>query len=434
MRTFRLFCLLALFCASVASLALAQPYKLTVRAERPDAVYKKGETVAFQVRLTDADQPLAGKELQFTVQGDGRYEKKGAVTSSETSAVIEASLDRPGFLKCTVEWTDAPQGKISGIGGAGVDPENIRTIIPDPADFDAFWNKKKEELARMPMNARLEHVPADKVKTPNVEVFDIKVDCLGGKPLSGYFARPIGAKPKSLPIVITYHGAGVRSANMPVGNAARGSLALDINAHGLENGQPESFYKDLADGPLKDYRVQNAGEMEKLAFYGMYLRVIRSLQFMKAQPEWDGKTIAVYGGSQGGGQALVAAGIDSDVSFCVTYVPALCYHTGDLEGNFGGWPGFLRNQTRETADPAVVKTVPYFDAAIFAKRVQAESVFSVGFIDYVCSPTSVYIAYNNVKAPKQMIQMPDVAHATPRETSAKATQLMWEFLESRRVK
>ena len=434
MRDFRLFCFSLLFLVAVASLALAQPYKLTVRAERADAVYKKGETVAFQVRLTDAGKPLADKELQFTVQGDGRYEKKGMVTSSETSSVIEASLDRPGFLKCTVEWTDVSGSKVSGIGGAGVDPENIRTDIPEPTDFDAFWNKKKEELAKMPMNAKLEPVPADKFKTPNVEVFDIKVDCLGGKPLSGYFAKPTDAKLKSLPIIVSYHGAGVRSAIMPVGDAARGSLALDINAHGIENGQPESFYKDLADGPLKDYRIQNAGEVEKLAFYGMYLRVIRSLQFMKAQPEWDGKTVVVRGGSQGGGQALVAAGIDPDVSFCVAYVPALCYHTGYLEGNFGGWPGFLRDKTQETADPAVTKTVPYFDAAIFAKRAKAESVLSVGFIDYTCSPSSVYIAYNNIKTPKQMIPMPEVAHATPKETNEKATKLMWEYIESRRVK
>ena len=283
----------------------------------------------------------------------------------------------------------------------------------------------------MPMNAKLESVPADKVKTSDVEVFDIKVDCLGGKPLSGYYAKPKDAKPKSLPIIISYHGAGVRSAIMPTGDAANGALALDINAHGIENGQPESFYKDLADGPLKNYRIENSGKLEKLAFYGMYLRVIRSLQFMKAQPEWDGKTIVVKGGSQGGGQALVAAGIDADVSFCIAYVPALCYHVGDLEGNFGGWPGFLRNQTLETADSTVVKTVPYIDAAFFAKRIKAESVLSVGFIDYVCSPTSVYVAFNNIKATKQMIQMPETAHATPRETSEKANKLLWEFIKTR---
>ena len=431
MQRIRLFFLSVLLFGLVANLAFAQSYQLVVRAERADAVYNRGETVVFQVRLLDTDKPLAGKELWFTVQGDGRYQKTGTVTSSETFAAIEASLDRPGFLKCTVEWSDAPGGKISALGGAGVDPENIRSKIPEPDDFDAFWNDQKEKLAQIPMNAKLEPVPADKVISPNIEVFDIKVDCLGGKPLSGYFARPKNAKPKSLPITINYHGAGVRGATIPADDAANGALALDINAHGIENGQPDSYYKDLANGSLKNYRLGNSRDLEQLAFYGMYLRVIRSVQFMKAQPEWDGKTIAVKGGSQGGGQALVAAGTDTDVSFCIAFVPALCYHAGDLEGNLGGWPGFLRNQTLDTADPAVVKTVSYVDATFFAKRIKAESVLSVGFVDNTCSPTSVYVAYNNIKAPKQMISMPEIGHSTPRETNEKAHQLMWEFIKAR---
>jgi cephalosporin-C deacetylase-like acetyl esterase len=28
----------------------------------------------------------------------------------------------------------------------------IRAETPEPEDFDAFWNAKKEELAKLPMN------------------------------------------------------------------------------------------------------------------------------------------------------------------------------------------------------------------------------------------------------------------------------------------
>jgi cephalosporin-C deacetylase-like acetyl esterase len=408
-------------------------YQIQVRADRESAIYKKGEPVIFRVRLLEDNKPFAGQELTYKIQGDGSFEKGGTITSTDSVAVIETLLNRAGFLKCTVQWKAASGATISGVGGAGVDPLEIRAETPEPNDFDAFWNAKKEELAKLPMNPQLVPVPADKVKNPAVEVFDVKVDCLGGKPLSGYLAKPVDAKPRSLPILISYHGAGVRSAGMPISNAVRGVLALDINAHGIENGQPEAFYKALAEGELKNYRVADGNDREKIYFVGMFLRVIRSLQFMKSLPEWDGKTIAVIGGSQGGGQALVAAGGDLDVSFCVANVPAICYPTGDIEGNFGGWPGFLRGKTKETADPAIVNTVPYIDAAHFARRIKAESILSTGFIDYVCSPTSVYVAYNNITAPKQIFPTPGATHAVPQKTAEIINKLLWDYIERNRV-
>lgn len=407
-------------------------YKIQVRAEKDSAVYDKGEKVSFQVRLLENDKLLAGQELWYVVQGDGRYEKKGSITSAENPVVIEASLDYPGMLKCTVGWNNAPDGKkISTLGGAAVAPLEIVAQTPEPADFDEFWNAKKTALAAMPMNPQL--VPVEQNTNDKVQVYDIKVDCLGGKPLSGYFAKPKDAGPKSLPIVVSYHGAGVRSANMPIGDAARGTLALDINAHGIENGKPAEFYAELAKGDLADYRIRGGNDRETIYFVGMYLRVIRSLQFMKSQPEWDGKTVVVKGTSQGGGQSLVAAGIDPDVTFCAAFVPAICYPTGDVEGNFGGWPGFLRGKTAENADPAVVRSVPYIDAALFAKRIKAESILSTGFVDYTCSPTSVYVAYNNIKAPKQIFPTPEANHAVPPKTYEIANKLLWDYIERQRV-
>ena len=412
----------------------ASPITLMVRAERETAIYENGENVTFHVRLLDGEKPLPGKELWYVIQGDGGFEKKGVVVSAETAAAIVTSLNQPGFLKCTVGWNDASGKTISAMGGAGVDPLKIRAQTPEPEDFDAFWNAKKKALDELPLEPILVPVPAEKVNNAAVQVFDIKVNCLGGKPVSGYFAKPVDAKPKSLPIVISYHGAGVRSAVMPIGDAVRNTLALDVNAHGIENGHPAAFYDELAKGELKDYRLANANDREKIYFVGMYLRVYRSLQFMKAQPEWDGKTIIVKGGSQGGGQALAAAGLDPQVTFCVAYVPAICYPIGDIESNFGGWPGFLRNQTKETADPAVVKTVPYIDAALFAKRIKSETILSTGFIDYVCSPTSVYVAYNNISAPKQMFPTPETNHAVPPTTSATVGKLLWDYVERNRIK
>lgn len=42
---------------------------------------------------------------------------------------------------------------------------------------------------------------------------------------------------------------------------------------------------------------------ETTYFNGMMLRLIRSLEYAKSLPEWDGKNLTVQGHSQGGMQA-----------------------------------------------------------------------------------------------------------------------------------
>ena len=55
--------------------------------------------------------------------------------------------------------------------------------------------------------------------------------------------------------------------------------------------------------------------------------------------------------------------------------------------------------------------MPYFDTAIFAKRVRCETIFGCGFIDMVCPPTSVYAAYNNLGSrEKQIYNVPQGGH------------------------
>ena len=145
--------------------------------------------------------------------------------------------------------------------------------MPVPDDFDAFWNEQKAKLAGVPMNPRLTPVTANSSK--KMECFDVQLDCAGGAPVSGYYAKPAIAKPKSLPIILLLHGAGVTSSSLPsaVAWSTRGFLAMDINAHGIPNGKPAQFYKDLEEGTLKDYRQAGRESRETCYFLGMFLRV-----------------------------------------------------------------------------------------------------------------------------------------------------------------
>lgn len=121
------------------------------------------------------------------------------------------------------------------------------------------------------------------------------------------------------------------------------------------------------------------------------------------QPEWDGRTLIVTGASQGGGQAIAAAGLDARVSFIAAGIPALCDHTGVVADRANGWPGWVYKGPDGKYSDTVLEAVRYFDGVNFCARTKASALFVVGFNDSACTPSGVYAAFNNLKGKKQII-------------------------------
>ncbi len=397
---------LSLLCLVSPLLAQQKPAmpapNIAVKAvtDHADALYKVGETATFEITASSHYASLVPKEVvcHFSKDGvDARPAQK--ISLQNGKGTITGSLDEPGFLLLRVT---IPNQKQTALASAGFDPQKITPSLPIPDDFDAFWTQQKKALAAVPMKSTLTPVTSP-VKT--VDAFDVQVDCLGA-PVSGYFGKPKDAKPKSLPIILFVHGAGVRGsglANVFWAEREGGMLAMDINAHGLPNGKPDVFYSDQAAGPLKDYRYVGREDREKSYFKGMFLRLVRALDFLTAQPEWDGKTVIVYGGSQGGFQAFAAGALDERVTFICAGVPAGCDHTGVQVGRINGWPKLVPNDASGKPDEAVLQASRYFDNVNFAQRCHAKgAAVTVGFIDTVCPPTGIYAAYNALTIPKSL--------------------------------
>lgn len=392
-----------LFAQTVKKAEPDSPIKIVARAERKDALYHQGEAVGFRIAVTDADRPAVGL-IEWTIVKDGLpTEQKGSAQLVEGKAAVTGSLNEPGFLQVRVVYRADAKAKpapVIGLGGAAVDPTEIKRSLPVPDDFDAFWDGMKKKLAAVPVEPKL--LP---VKSPvkDVASFDVTAPALGLQ-VSAYMAKPVGAKPKSLPIILTVHGAGVNDSSLggSSGWASRGFLAMDMNAHGLPNGKPKQYYTDLYAGPMKDYRYENKDDREKAYFTGMMLRLVRALDVLTAQPEWDGKHVIVSGASQGGYQAIAAAGLDARVTFFAAGVPAGCDHSGMMANRIAGWPKIVPMKDSKP-DQAVLEAYRYIDCMNFATRTKAAGAyFTVGFIDTTCPPTSVYAAYNQLGIPKEI--------------------------------
>lgn len=392
--------ILCLLCAVLDLVAQVAKPAVTIKTatDHKDALYKVGETATFTIEVTEKERPLAEGKVVCVFSKDGvQPQPPQSVNVKDGRATIISKLDEPGFLSLRVTYAGT-----TALAAAGYDPLELKPSMPVPEDFDAFWAAQKAELAKVPMKSTLTPVQSP---TKAVDAFDLQVECLG-KPVSGYLGKPKGAKPKSLPAILHVHGAGVGSSNLgSVWWAANegGMLSLDINAHGLPNGKPKEFYDALAAGELKDYRAVGSKNREECYFKGMFLRLIRAIDFLTAQPEWDGRTLIVYGSSQGGFQAFAAAGLDERVSFFCAGVPAGCDHTGSQAGRISGWPKLVPLDSDGKPDAAALQSARYFDCVNFATRAKCRgAAVTVGFIDTTCPPTSVYAACNALTIPKSI--------------------------------
>lgn len=329
---------------------------------------------------------------------------------------LEQALDSTCAVSVEV-WEKG--GKPEAIGYV-VAPEGFHAGYDEPADLMTYWDNQKKQLKALPMQVKTTPLAVPQHFEGRYTCQDVEINCLGPAPVRAYMAKPVGAEKKSLPIIILCRAAGVSgnwcrcSVGECVGNAAlgNGALSLDLNAHGMLNGQPDEYYRMLENGMLRNYYEHNAADRETYYFRGMYLRLLRAIEYMTQQPEWDGRRILVIGESQGGGQAVAAAGLDPRVSAVVLNVPAMQDLGGARSGRRSGWPQPIENHPGLTSS-LLDATLPYFDGAQLIRHSRAEIYCEIGLTDTTCPPSAVWASLNNAKGKKTVNCVPYRTHAWP---------------------
>lgn len=427
--------LTALLIACLTLQAIAQTYKIDAKPDKADGLYQPGEPIIFSVRILKDDtvnppprtkldfKPVAGVKLKYVISADGDFYQTGSLVSAQDYVALPPTkLNYPGWIRVRFTLLDQNNQKIKQIdnsshgAGAMIQPEKLTYFGKEPADFDAFWQKQRELLNQVPINAKL--TPVKHRREESFKLYDFQLDCAGGMPVRGYLSIPVYAKPKSLPIIVGFHGAGVRSAYQAT---RHGAISIDVNAHGILNGQPAEYYDELRKGKLRNYLHANKDNRETCFLLPMFLRVMRTLDYAKTLPEWNGKDLIVHGGSQGGTQALVAGALDKQVTIISAKYPGFADHAASLAKPHRRTPGgpkwyfAERDGSLTPQNLKIAQAAEYYDCVNFARRIHCETYLSAGFADLVCSPTSIYLIYNSLpKNVKKHIHVaPSAGHNAP---------------------
>ena len=57
-----------------------------------------------------------------------------------------------------------------------------------------------------------------------------------------------------------------------------------------------------------------------------------------------------------------------------------------------------------------METALYFDAVNFARRIKATCLVSMGFLDDIAPPVGIWIAFNQIRGPKEAVPLIDAPH------------------------
>ena len=422
----RLVIYICVICCSLIAQAENYPHRsdylwLTV-PNHADWLYKVGEKAKVEVTFCLYGIPQ-DVEVQYEIGPDEMpATSKGKAMLKNGRAVIDmGTMRQPGFLDLRLTASVADKTYKHHVK-VGFSPELLKPYTKNPADFDAFWKANLEEARKTPVTVSC--VKSDKYTTDEVDCYLLKIRTDKRHSVYGYLTRPKQAG--KYPVVLCPPGAGIKTIKEPMRNifyAKNGFIRLEMEIHGLNPEMTEEQFKEISTAfSGENGYVENAlDDRDNYYMKHVYTGCVRAIDYLCSLQEWDGKNVFVQGGSQGGALSLITAALDKRVTACVVNHPALSDVAGYLDNRAGGWPHMNRDNNMLT--PQKVETLQYYDVVNFARRITCPVYLTWGYNDNVCPPTTSYIVWNLITAPKEALITPINEHWTTPETNY--GQMLW---------
>ncbi len=427
--------LLMMACCQLMADAENYPYRNDVLwvtvPDHADWLYKTGEKARVEVGFYRYGVPQ-NVEVTYEIGPDMMPAiSKGRVMLKNGRATIDmGTMKKPGFLDLRLS-TVLGDKTVRHHVKVGFSPEQLKPYTKNPADFDAFWkaniDKARQDAKTGKMLMKCEKV--DKYTTDEFDCYLLKLKVDSRHAIYGYLTKPKAngqQQTVKYPVVLCPPGAGIKTIKEPMRNtyyAKNGFIRLEMEIHGLHPEMTDEQFKEITSAfdYENGYLANGIDDKDNYYMKHVYVACVRALDYLCSLPEWDGTHVFVQGGSQGGALSLITAALDQRVTACVANHPALSDMAGYLDNRAGGYPHF--NRQNKMLTPEKVQTLSYYDVVNFAPRIKCPVYLTWGYNDDVCPPTTSYIVWNLITAPKESLITPINEHWTSSDTNY--TQMLW---------
>lgn len=286
-----------------------------------------------------------------------------------------------------------------------------RPDVEEPGDFDDFWRRTLSETRSHDLSPEVR--PVDN-KLSVIDSYDVTFAGFGGHRVKAWLHVPAGAS-SPLPTVVQYHGysrgRGFAHQYTQWAQAGWAHLVLDTRGQGWSDGGRSDTTDASPDAGIPHapgFMTAGIANPETYYYRRVYADAVRLLEVASDTELCDANKMIVTGGSQGGGITLAAAGLAPLAGIglvgAAPDVPFLCHFQRALEITdsmpYAEITTFLA-AWREQVEPAY-RTLSYFDGVNFGRRAGAPALFSVGLMDAVCPPSTVFAAYNHYGGPTEV--------------------------------
>jgi cephalosporin-C deacetylase len=415
---------LAAFSFNAVSQSNTGLIKVIVSPDHKDWTYKLSEEAKFAVQVLKYGNLVENVTVDYETGPEALPDqKKEGVVLKNGKTEFSGTMKVPGFYRVRV-WAVVDGKRYEGLATAGFEPEKIQPTVKDPADFDTFWSNAITEARKINLDPKITLMPERCTSDANVYQISFQNETIGSR-IYGILAMP--KKPGKYPAILRVPGAGIRAYAGDSRTASLGVVTLEIGIHGIPVNLDTEVYNNLSNGALSGYWGIRMNNRDAFYYKRVYLGCIKAVDFIFSLPEFNGKDIAVTGGSQGGALTIVTAGLDKRIKYMAALYPALCDHTGYLNKRAGGWPHYFKNAEPK---PGEVETLGYYDVVNFARRVSIPGFYTWGYNDLTCPPTSMYSAYNVITSSKELQIFQETGHWTfPEENEAVNNWLIKQLIK-----
>lgn len=312
----------------------------------------------------------------------------------------------PGFYEVIATLKD--KGYTGKVAWFTVSPLEIEQSSIEPKGFQEFWKDALNELDKIEPNYRIHRI--DSLCTANRDGYIIEMQSIDNITIRGYYFIP--KQKREYPAILHLPGYGYGFEYLDEFLNRKDDiieLALCVRGHGISKDdrlQEEYVYPGFAGYKICDKK--------QTMYRKIYMDCIRGIDFLLSRDEVNKSKVGVFGDSQGGGLAIMTAGLASEhVSALSYYDPFPC----DLKNLFKIRPifikeinGFINYYNNACILEDAIKTLDYLDTKYFAKHINCPVFYQTGLFDDDCPPRLGFLAFKEVASSKRYKIYPYDSH------------------------